>query len=218
MEEKKENRVQRAVDIVLERWDELAVIDHGGELLLPASIKRRQADGSLTETPIMLRNLSNPQRVAARRQARLLEAAMGLDPVRDQDLCDDLDSYCQLSFAVRDPAPPYDQHMATAEELWKAYSQQSMAELWGVFDRWRDTLDPRFGELSAEEIWRVIAAVKARRRIDPLAAMPSVAQLSCIIFMAEEACSSPNAPSWLRSSGSLTPAPSAPTKPESSSA
>ena len=170
-------KIRRAVDIVLERWDALAVVEQEGRLYLPASIKRRRADNGLDETPIMLALLTNPQRVRARQQARQLEQKLGLDPERDADLCTDLDAYATLSFAIRDAKHPYDQHVPDAETLWKTYDQPSIIELWGVYERWRDVLDPRCGELTAEEVWRVIGAIKERRSLDPLAAMPSVAQV-----------------------------------------
>lgn len=211
------NKIRRAVDIVIERWHELAVTEHEGRLYLPASIKRRRADNGLDETPVVLTLLTNEQRVKARQQTRLLEQKLRLDPERDADLCSDLEAYCTLSFALRDAQAPHDQHMPDAEELWRTYDQPSIIELWGVYERWRDVLDPRCGEMTAEEVWRVIVAIKEQRRLDPLAAMPSVAQVSCVLFMAEAALLSTIAPSWVRPSESSTPAPSPqPSSPPSS--
>jgi hypothetical protein len=186
----------KAVALVLENWNALGVQAHGDILHLPAAIKRRDVKGALTEVRVMLRNVSNDQLIKARVQSRQLALGMKLDLDRDKDLVEQLENYAILAFAIRDARAPFDQHVPDAEELLRRYDNQSLSELWARYNVWVDMLDPRFGAMDHEQLWRVIVRIAAEGSPSPLVAMPSIEQITCITLMAREALHSPNRPSW----------------------
>lgn len=223
------DEVRQVVELILENWEQIGVVEgDGGVLYMPASIKRRNAKGGVSEERVYLRNLDNPQRVKCRVQARAWAAELKLDPEKDGDLTRELENYEILAYAIRvpdasfDPEAPateepalggpakprkkpfFSQHVESGKTLWKLYDMQSLGEIWGVYDAWVRMLHPSFGTWDGEKLWRTIAAVKAGSTIAPLAVLPGIEQASCLLFMAREACLSPNRPSWLASSGTST--------------
>jgi hypothetical protein len=197
--------VERAVALVLENWDQIGVEERDGILHLPASIKRRNAQGGVDETPVRLRVVLNPVKVRARREAREWALKEKLDLDRDLDLVDMFENYCILSHAIRD-LDCHTQHVPDALTLWRDYDPASISELWGRYDAWVRMQHPSFGNWDGEKMWQVIARIRQRSDISFLAVMPGFEQASCILLMAREACCSPNAPSFARSSGTSTPA------------
>lgn len=194
--------VQRVVQLTIDNWEEIGITEKDGQLYLPATIRRRDVSGKLREEPVFLRMVSNQHRIKARTQSRAWALESGLDLDRDRDLIGDLENYCLLAFAICDKDKV--QHFLDAKQLWQAYDTQALGDLWGAYDAWVRMLHPSFGTWDAEALWRVIAKVRAGRTIAPLAAMPGIEQASCLLFMALEACNSPNAPSWLALSGIST--------------
>jgi len=197
--------VERAVSLVLENWDQIGVEERDGILHLPASIKRRNVTGGVDETPVRLRVVSNVVKVKARVEARAWAAKRSLDLDRDSDLVDMYENYCILAVAIRD-TDCHTQHVPDADTLWQDYEPSSIDELWGRYDAWVRMQHPSFGNWDGEKMWQVIARIKQRSDISFLAGMPGFEQASCILLMAREACCSPNAPSFARSSGTSTPA------------
>lgn len=212
-----ESDEDRAVRLTLDNWEALGIEEHAGILHLPATIKRRDKTGGTAGVPVMLRNLSNPQRFRARALSRELAARHKLDLDRDSDLVDQLENYAILAFAIRDPKT-FDQHAPDAETLLARYDTQSLAELWGRYDVWISMLDPRFGEMDGEQLWRVIVRIAREKTPAPLVAMHGAAQFTCIVLMAEQALRSTIAPSWLQSPETSSAASSPPSKSEGSSA
>jgi hypothetical protein len=196
--------VERAVALVLENWDQIGVEERDGILHMPASIKRRNAQGGVSETPVRLRVVPNGIKVRARVQARAWALKEKLDLDRDSDLVEMFEEYVILSFAIRD-TDCHTQHVPDPETLWRDYDPASISELWGRYDAWVRMQHPSFGAYDGEKMWRIIAQIKARADISFLAGMPGFEQASCILLMAREACCSPNAPSFARSSGTSTP-------------
>jgi hypothetical protein len=212
-----EDPVDRAVRLTLDNWAELGIEEHEGVLHMPASIKRRNKTGGVDEVPVMLRNVTNVHKHRARVLARDLAGKMKLDLDRDRDLIEQIENYAILSYAVRDPKT-YDQHVATAGELLERYDTQSLAELWGRYNLWVDMLDPRYGELEAEQLWRVIARIASEKNPSPLAGLAGFEQASCIVLMAVAASNSPTRPSWLGSPTTSLPGSSRQPSSEASSA
>jgi len=200
-----DEKTESAIDVVLENWEQLGVEEHDGILHLPATIKRRQKDGTLKELKVCLRPITNRQRYRCRVQSRHLAKKLDLDGERDTDLINELENYAILAYAIRDPKT-FDQHVPNAEELLEHYDPKTLEEVWGRLDNWVEILDPRYGEYDNEKLWEVIAEISQRANITPLAGMPGYAQATLIMLMASEACYSPNAPSWLQSSATSTPA------------
>lgn len=190
--------VDEAVRFVIDNWDALGVSEHGGVLHLPASIRKRNAKGGLDATPIALRNVTNEHKFRCRRKARAYAEELELDLDRDRVFVEDIENYAILAFAIRDPKPPHDQHVPGVAELLRLYDAQSLSEVWAKYNAWIDMLDPRFGKMTDEQLWQT--AVRVARECDPsfLAHIPGFEQATFIVLMAQEACLSPRAPSWLR--------------------
>ena len=190
--------VDGAVRFVIDNWEALGVTEHGGMLFLPATIKRRNAKGGIDETPIALRNVTNDHKFRCRKTARSYALDLGLDLDRDRVLIEDIENYAILAYAIRDAKPPHDQHVPGLSALLDLYTTQSLAEVWTRYNVWLDMLDPRFGELDAEQLWQTAVRIARERDPSPLVDMPGHAQATFIVLLASEACLSPRAPSWLR--------------------
>ena len=194
-----EDAVARGAAFVIDNWDALGVAEHDNVLHLPAALKRRTKTGGIAEVPVMLRNVTNAHRFKARVQSRALALSWGLDLDRDRDQVEQLENYAILAYAIRDPRT-FDQHMASVDLLLTHYDTQSLAEIWGRYNVWVEMLDPRFGEMTAEQLWQVIARIAREKTPAFLVSMSSVMQFTSIVSMAELALDSPKRPSWLQSS------------------
>lgn len=194
-----DDKVERAVKAALKvSWDDLGVVEHEERLLFPDKLSRRAKSGELVEQPIMLRIIENAQRYRARIRSREWAAELKLDLERDADLVAELERFEMLAFIIRDAEPPYIQHRIDGKTLFTEYLLPELSALWARHEQLVDVVDPRFGNLNPQDVWRVIAAIAARGEPSPLAGMPGFEQATCITLMAREACFSPNAPSWLR--------------------
>ena len=205
MNKQADAQIEHVVKLVLDNWDQIGVEERDGILHMPASIKRRNAQGGVDETPVRLRVVPNAVKVKARREAREWALKEKLDLDRDSDLVEMFEEYVILAFAIRD-TDCHTQHVPDALTLWRDYDPASISELWGRYDAWVRMLHPSFGTWDAEKMWHVIARIRQRSDISFLAVMPGFEQASCILLMAREACCSPNAPSFARSSETSTPA------------
>lgn len=185
---------KRVVQLVLENWDQIGVVEGDGKLHMPFALKRRAKDGGIKEERVWLRNIDNLQRMKARVRSREWAVSLGLDLERDRDLIDDLENYEILAYAIRDEQ--WVQHYQRGEDLFKAYEGPSLQAAWAEYDAWVRMQHPGFGTWDGKALWQVIAKVKATGSIAPLAVMPGFEQASCVLFMAREAYNSPNAPWW----------------------
>lgn len=192
-------KADQAVAFVVDNWDALGVEEHAGMLYLPASIKRRTKAGGVESTSVALRNVSNHHKFKCRSMARDYAKQYELDLDRDAALVEEIENFALLTFALRDPKPPHDQHVPSLTALLDRYDAQSLAEVWGRYNSWVEMLDPRFGEMSEDDLWNCIVRIAAEKNAGFLAAMPGYAQATCIVFMARAALTSPTRPSWLQS-------------------
>ncbi len=192
------DKIESAATFVMDNWDALGVVaDPDGILHVPATIKRRNAKGGIDEKPVALRDITNAQRFKARTMSRAYALDLKLDLDRDARIVDDIENYAILTFAIREPRAPFDQHVKTIDDLLRLYDTQALAELWGRYNIWVEMLDPRFGSMDADDLWKVIARVATEKTPAPLASMPTHVQFTCIVLLAREALHSPNRPSWL---------------------
>lgn len=191
------DKIESAATFVMDNWDALGVTEADGTLHVPAAIKRRNKKGGIDEVPVALRNPTNAQKFRARLQARAYALELKMDLDRDARIVDDIENYAILTYAIREPKAPHDQHVKTIDDLLRLYDTQSLTELWGRYNIWIEMLDPRFGSMDAEDLWKVIARVATEKTPAPLACMPTHVQFTCIVCMAREALHSPNRPSWL---------------------
>lgn len=191
------------VRFVIDNWDSLGVEEQDGVLHMPAAIKRRNKTGGLDAVPVMLRNVTNAHRFRARTQARDFALSLKFDLDRDAAIVEEIENYAILAYAIREAKKPFDQHVPNVDELLRLYDTQSLVELWGVYNVWVEMLDPRFGEMSSDQLWQTIVRIAKEKTPVPLVSMPSVMQYSCIVAMAEVALNSPTRPSWLQSSSTF---------------
>jgi hypothetical protein len=193
-----EDRISEAVAFTLDNWEALGVKEQEGVLYMPATIKRRNAAGGNDEQPVMLRNVTNDHKFRCRKLSRKYAEQAGLDVDKDRDLVGEIENYALLAFAVRDPRKPYDQLVPDVGSLLQLYDSHSLSELWGRYNTWVEMLDPRFGELTVEQLWQTIVRVAKEKNPSPLVGMPGHAQFTCIVLMAQQALLSPSRPSWLQ--------------------
>ncbi len=201
-----DDSASKEAELTLENWGELGIVAHEGDNYVPDSIRRRGPDGGIIEVPITLRIVTNKQRRRSRVLARkwALSTDEDLDLKLDEDLISDMENICILAYAIRDREPPFIQHIPDGQSLAEKYDHQCLTALWARYDTWVQMQHPDFGKYDAEKLWRIIAEVRAGADIRPLAVMPGFEQATCMLLMAREACASPNAPSWLLSSGTST--------------
>jgi hypothetical protein len=186
-------------------WAELEAIEAAdGRLLFADTIKRKRRDGTLEEVPIKLRVLRKDERRKARAEARKWAEKEALDPEKDAQLFDDLDTVCILARAIREVKEPHEQHMI-AEQLEHAYDMRSLEELWSRYQVYEDLTDPRIHVQDDATFWAAVGACCKARNILPLTALGSLAQNACILRMAEEALSSPTFKSWYSQFENSTP-------------
>jgi hypothetical protein len=181
--------IEKSARIALDNWDALGVEEHQRELYLPAEIKRRNKAGGIEAVPVLVRNARNYERSKARVEGRRMAETTGLDIDRDKDLVAQFETFSLLSYVTVDPKT-YIQHVGKPEELMLRYDTQSLVELYGRYSVWTDMLDPRFGEMSADQLWGVIERIAREKNPSPLVACPGYEQITCIVLMAEVAYNS----------------------------
>jgi hypothetical protein len=180
-------------------FGELGVFEKDGKLYLPTRIKVRSATGeAATAEEVLLTAATPDQRYTARTQARAWAAKMKLDLDRDVKYVDEMENYWLLAYAIRDRTTR-SQLEETAQSLTKRFNDFSLKETWHRYNHWCELIDPRYGELTNEQLWQVIAEIASGGTLLPLVAMPGFEQSTCIVFMARAAVSSASAPSWLSS-------------------
>lgn len=198
-----DEKVDAAVRFVVDNWEALGVTEHGGILHMPASIKRRNKAGGLDEVPVALRNVTNAHKFKSRTLARAYAKRLELELDRDVALVDEIENYQLLVFAIRDARAPYDQHAPDLDHLLNMYDTQQLSELWGRYNAWVDMLDPRFGELTDDQLWQGVVRIAREANTSFLATIPGYAQSSLIVSMAQQALYSPHRPSWLQPPGTF---------------
>lgn len=182
-------------------WDELEVVPHeSGRLMFKAELRRRGPKGEIESRPVRVCAPEVKDHVRAKSLARLwFKETEGLDPDRDSEIFDEMESVCLLSLLIREPEAPYSQLM-THDELaeWSQASLKDVQERIKVFE---SMLDPRTGVATEQQLWDVVARVARDGNLLPLADIVGHEQPSCIAFMARQACLSPTAPSFVQSLG-----------------
>lgn len=197
--EDREALLEKAVKVGAELFEGLGVVD-GGQFgpLLPAVMRKRDDKGKLDEKPITIMTIDEPRRYKARVRAREWALKLKLDLDRDADLAGQLENYEIMTYAIREPKAPYDQVYAKGEELFAAWKKGPLMEIWGLVNHWEDLNNPRFGELTRDELWDVVQRINREKTLRPLMLTGGIEQSSCIMLMAEAALHSPMAPSSLR--------------------
>lgn len=185
-------------------WAELETVeDETGALLFKDELKKRTPDG-WTQIPIRVRIPRPKHLLKARAEARGKFAELKLDPERDRDVFDELEQLCILALAIRTAEKPHAQ-FADVEELSQNYDDAALQDVLGRIAVYRQLVDPRDSKLTEDQMFEKIHAVAKRGHLGPLTDIAGPEQPSFIIFMAEQAMSSPKAAAWRQSLESSTP-------------
>lgn len=186
-------------------WEELEVRQHeSGRLMFPDRLRRRNAKGEVVETRVCVRIPTPGDEIRARTDARIWFAKLqGLDADRDKGLFDQMEQICLLARAIRTPEAPHPQ-LVTYEEL-AEYEEATLQDLLERINVYKTLLDPREAITDEETFWRKVIAIGKQANLLPLADIVGREQPSFIVRMAKEACRSPTARSYVRSSENSTP-------------
>lgn len=190
--------------LVAKKWDELEVLEQDDRLYFPDTIRVREKGGKLRETKVTVRVLRKDERRKARNDTVELAAELKVDREKEPDLFDELDTLCILARAIRDPEPPYDQHLK-AKDLESRYDMRSLEELWSKYKVYEDLTDPRDPIQTDVQFWAIVAAIGRKRNILPLTECESLSQNACILRLVDTALTSPTFNSWFESLESSTP-------------
>ena len=173
--------------IAAKSWSEIEAQEQevSGFLVFPETIYQRRKDGTWSETKCMLHPLRNHEKRQARKDARRIAAAEGIDPVVDADLFDDLDNVCIMHLATRNTTAPYEPLCGSAEEYERRFDRDVIKHMFGVLDDHAKLLDPQLDRLDQSQTLALIAAIAEGRSIRPLRAFGGAAQISFIVTMAD---------------------------------
>lgn len=205
-----------ALDDLKDTWEGLGVVDdatHGP--LLPTKILRRVASGEMQEVPIML-GLGDPAvRAKARQRTRAWAKELKLkdrQPVggallsEDEDIIAGLEKMEFLALVIRNPTAPYEVKYANGNDLLKTFKAPEVLEaVYTEQDFWQRMNDPRYGSLTGEQLWEVIARVAQEKNPLPLASINGVEQAAFIVRTARLAFDSPTAPWRTQQASTSTP-------------
>ncbi len=168
-------------------WAEIEVQEQESAkfLVFPEKIYQRKRDGTWGETPCMLHPLRNHEKRAARKDARRIAEAEGIDPAKDADLFDELDTVCIMHLATRNTTAPFEPLCGSAEEYERRFDRDVIKHMFGVLDDYSKLLDPQLDQLDQNQTLALIAAIAEGRSIRPLRAYGGAAQVSFIVTMAD---------------------------------
>ncbi len=170
--------------LVGKNWDEIETLEHAGYLLFPDKLYKRNRQGGLDEEPIVLRVPREHELRKARVQANKIAEDDGLDPDRDKDLVDNIETVCILALAIRNSTPPHEPWKPNPRELEKRYDRGALMQLWGKLDALTHVLNPAAGSITKEEMFALVAALAKERNIVPLHVYEPDVQASFIVTMA----------------------------------
>jgi len=171
--------------ILNKNWAELEALEHAGYLLFPEKLFKRRKDGKFEAISVIMRVPREPERRAARVEARQRAQADGLDPQLDSDLIEELETISILWRAIRSPTPPYEPFTADAAELERVYDRPCLMQAYAKLDALHRILDPAPSSMTEGEMLALISALAKERSVLPLAVFGPGARDFFVITMAE---------------------------------
>lgn len=187
-------------------WDDLDVVPGDTERpLFAAEVRWKNFKGEVLSRKVRLRVPTPLELISARRKARDWCAELGIDPVKDPEILAQTEDLVVLSEAIREYEAPHGQW--DKPQVIAQMDQACLRDLKERIAHFTQLVDPRIDIQTDEQFWAVIAEVKRKKNLLPLADIAGHVQPSFIMRMAWEASKSPTAPSSLRSSESSTPEP-----------
>jgi hypothetical protein len=171
-------------------WDQVVELESGGErkathLLFPAKLQQLKRGGGFESKSVLLRIPREPEMRQARVNARRRAMEAGLDPDRDKDLFESLETICILEDAICEPDGNYEPVYPFDGDLERCCDRQSLAAIYGLLENLSGLLDPNPETISEDEMMTLIGMIAKRRDIVPLAVYGSDAQRSFIVTMAD---------------------------------
>lgn len=184
----------------------LEILTHdNGQLLFPATLKKRDERGNVVEKKVRIR-VPNPGDLskAYLRAVEFFAKNKKLNRKDDARFFDETEQLEILAISIRtweDPHPQFQDREELVE--WDDASLQDIQERINVF---KLLVDPRIQVLDDEQFFRTALAIDKGQTMLPLGDMAGPAQLSFIMRSVSLALSSPTALSWLQPLETSTPA------------
>lgn len=176
---------QKLIQEILKRsWADLQVLEFQGHLLFPHQIVRFTSSGREL-IDVMLRVPREPVSRKARLQARAWASKVGLDPILDPDLFDNMDTMCLLSNCIRNTTPPHEPWEPDPAVLEEKYDRPSLDAAWARIEALRMVIDPQEGVIDEDTFAMLIATIAKKGNIDPLAVLDSSGLQSFIVRTAK---------------------------------
>ena len=186
-------------------WEELEVLEFRDRLLFPTKALKRRQDGTVKETPILLRVPREADLRKARIKAREVGLKEGLDLDRDKDLLDNLETICLLATCIRNTTEPYEPFVATPQELEDNFDLSFLESVYNKICTLRDIANPHPVELTEMDCWTLVTAIATARHTLPLTAYAPDSQNTFMLFMVDQLCNSPAYKSFLEQHGESIP-------------
>ena len=180
-----DNREHVASALLAKTWAELEVLEHADRLYFPHTMRQRRADGSWKELRVRIRVPRSLEMETVRLDARKLAHDRGVDPELDTDKFSNLESLCELQFALREWSPPHEAIALDAVDLGNRWDTPVLEDELRMVEHWRVALDPAPDTLDPGELLAVIAAITEERDIRPLRVFGGRSQIDCIVGMAD---------------------------------
>lgn len=182
---KGDGREHIAEALVSKTWAELEVLEHADRLYFPHTMRQRRADGNWKELRCRIRVPRSLDMETIRLDARKLATEREVDPEIDPDKFVNLESLCELFFALREWAPPHEPIAMSPVDLGSRWDMPVLEDALKMIEHWRVALDPQPNTLEREELLAVIAAITEERDIRPLLVFDGRSQNDCIVGMAD---------------------------------
>ncbi|MFZ2587548.1 MAG: hypothetical protein WAZ18_05480 [Alphaproteobacteria bacterium] len=201
--------------------DELAVIEHGGKVLYPETLKRRVVKtGQHEEVAVLVMVPGTRERVVSRVDAvRWACQLLGKDAPERHTIAEvesrigevywqHIDNVCLLSHCVFEAGATPPRRYALPEVLDGLHPSGALYDLLERLDWWATQEDPRVQEaqLDEETVLEVAAAIARREHTGPLLAIDGRARERCITTMARLLVTSRTPKSSSPSPATSTPA------------
>ena len=171
--------------LISKTWAELEVLEHADRLFFPHTMRQRRVDGGWKELQVRIRVPRSLDMETARLTARKLAADRGVDPELDPDKFSNLESLCELHFALREWSPPHEAIALDPIDLGNRWDTPVLEDALRAVEHWRAALDPAPETIESGELLAVIAAITKERDIRPLHVFGGRSQIDCIVGMAD---------------------------------
>lgn len=178
-------------------WEDMEVVYHeNGALMFPTAVRKRGRSGEVISEKVYVRVPVPVEHMMARPEAREWCKKKGVDVALDPHLLDHVEDLALLAKAIRD-LKSHSQMYSLDEML--SLDEGSIRDIKERLNYFKDMLDPRDGIKNEEDFWKVVADVKRKKNLLPLADIVGHELPSFMLRTVLEASRSPRAPSFVQS-------------------